>query len=146
MKKNLLVLVIIIIINIIFLATRPKQKNVYYKEETIKRDTIVKIEKVYDRVFVDNTKIINDTIIINDTVYIKDNPHEYVFDTTDYTLSINAVKLNSYKLDLHVEEKVIVKDKVVKNRIEHGIQMGIGYGVFNNKPDLYIGYGIQFNF
>ena len=145
MKKILLILAIIAI-NVIIVATNPYQKTVYIEKEKIVRDTIIKIEKEYQRVYIDNTKIINDTIIINDTVYIKDKPYEYTFDSTDYTLSINAVKLNSYKLDLHIEDKVVVKDKIVKKRINHGIQLGVGYGVFTHKPDVFIGYGIQYNF
>lgn len=35
---------------------------------------------------------------------------------------------------------------VKKQRINWGVQAGIGYGVFTHKTDLYIGLGIQYNF
>ena len=39
-------------------------------------------------------------------------------------------------------ERIITKSK----RFTHGIQGGAGYGLTTHRPDIYIGYGAQFNF
>ena len=43
------------------------------------------------------------------------------------------------------QTQTITKTITRKKRWNYGIQTGIGYGVYNRKPDLYIGVGIQYN-
>ena len=43
------------------------------------------------------------------------------------------------------QTQTITKTVTKKKRWNYGIQTGIGYGVYNRKPDLYIGVGIQYN-
>ena len=44
-----------------------------------------------------------------------------------------------------IQTQTITKTVTKKKRWNYGIQTGLGYGVYNRKPDLYIGVGIQYN-
>lgn len=43
------------------------------------------------------------------------------------------------------QTQTITKTVTRKKRWNYGIQTGIGYGIYNRKPDLYIGLGLQYN-
>ena len=43
------------------------------------------------------------------------------------------------------QTQTITKTVTRKKHWNYGIQTGFGYGVYNSKPDLYIGVGIQYN-
>ena len=43
------------------------------------------------------------------------------------------------------QTQTITKTVTRKKHWNYGIQTGFGYGVYNRKPDLYIGVGIQYN-
>ena len=44
-----------------------------------------------------------------------------------------------------IQTQTITKTITRKKRWNYGIQTGFGYGIYNRKPDLYIGVGIQYN-
>lgn len=44
-----------------------------------------------------------------------------------------------------IQTQTITKTITKKKRWNYGIQTGLGYGIYNRKPDLYIGVGIQYN-
>lgn len=44
------------------------------------------------------------------------------------------------------QTQTITKTITKKKHWNYGIQTGIGYGIFNRKPDLYIGVGLTYNF
>lgn len=44
------------------------------------------------------------------------------------------------------ETQTITKTITKKKHWGYGVQTGFGYGIFNRKPDLYIGMGITYNF
>ena len=44
-----------------------------------------------------------------------------------------------------IQTQTITKTVTKKKCWNYGIQTGFGYGVYNRKPDLYIGVGIQYN-
>ena len=44
-----------------------------------------------------------------------------------------------------IQTQTITKTITKKKHWNYGIQTGLGYGVYNRKPDLYIGVGIQYN-
>ena len=79
--------------------------------------------------------------IEEDSVKIKGNVY---FDEPMFSFSNVTVKYP-------FRTKTITKSRVdtlkITNNVQkwftHGIQVGVGYGVFNNKVDLYIGYGVQ---
>lgn len=43
------------------------------------------------------------------------------------------------------QTQTITKTVTKKKHWNYGIQTGLGYGIYNRKPDLYIGLGIQYN-
>ena len=44
-----------------------------------------------------------------------------------------------------IQTQTITKTVTRKKHWNYGIQTGIGYGVYNRKPDLYIGVGVQYH-
>ena len=44
-----------------------------------------------------------------------------------------------------IQTQTITKTVTKKKHWNYGIQTGFGYGIYNRKPDLYIGFGIQYN-
>lgn len=57
-------------------------------------------------------------------------------------------QLDSISFDLKYPVTTIYIDRtqIKKKHFNHGIQVGVGYGVFNKRPDLYVGYGFQYSF
>lgn len=127
----------------------------YEKIDTVLRiDTFIYHKIDYDTVFNNDTIHSTDTIVRDSVVYIRDVPFTYKYNTSDYDLEINAVKLNWYKLDYHrkdtftltVPQYVYIEKEKKRFQFTHGLQFGLGYGLFNHKPDLYVGYGFQLKF
>ena len=44
-----------------------------------------------------------------------------------------------------IQTQTITKTVTKKKHWNYGIQTGFGYGIYNRKPNLYIGVGIQYN-
>ena len=131
------------------------------KTEIVKKDTIVTFKKDFDTVFVSQTKYKDlyhyDTIHIKDKItnvekiYISDSIKNYFFNNSEYDLSINAVKLDNYKLDIHAKDTVrytetinTVTYKKRSNKPQIGVFGGIGYGFTSKQLDPFIGIGIVF--
>ena len=142
-----------LMLNVYLLTREDKTIEKEVVEYVEKKDTVVTIKKQYDTVFVSKTEYVPK--IINDTVYIRDISNEYRFNNSDYDLYVNAVKLNNYKLDIHAKDTITLYEtkyieKTVKENkrplITHGIQAGVGYGIINRRPDVFVGYGFQINF
>ena len=45
-----------------------------------------------------------------------------------------------------IQTQTITKTITKKKHWNYGIQTGFGYGIYNRKPDLYIGLGLTYNF
>ena len=121
-----------------------------------------------------NTVEVRDTVVIRDTlkfdnptlIYVKTEPDTLYIESIDSTVVMNketkVYRDSTYEAQIsgfqphldHIKvfpkttyittEKVsYVKDK---RRLHHGLQLGIGYGFINRKPDVFIGYGVQINF
>ena len=58
------------------------------------------------------------------------------------TMSIWAKK-TSYTIDRTITKTIPIKDS---KRFKIYPTIGIGYGVFSRKPDMYIGIGLTYNF
>lgn len=134
--------------NMYFLLT-PKQ-CVY--DQIVVKDTVFVSIRDIDTVYVNNTMYRHiyhyDTVVVNDKVYIKDTLYDYYFEQDDYTLNVSAVRLDKYKLDIHLRDTVrintIMHQPVKKERWSIGITGGVGYGLINKKPDAYVGVGITY--
>ena len=132
------------------------------KTEIVKKDTIVTFKKDFDTVFVTQTRYNDihhyDTIHIKDKitnvekVYIHDTIKNYSFNEKDYDLSIDAVKLDNYKLNIHKKDTIKYTETVYqtinkpkKNWITIGLNAGYGYGFKSKQLEPFIGLGINFN-
>ena len=64
--------------------------------------------------------------------------------TDNYDIDSIALRFNVDYPKI-TQTQTITKTIIKKKRCNYGIQTGIGYGIYNRKPDLYIGVGIQYN-
>ena len=64
--------------------------------------------------------------------------------TDNYNVDSIALRFNVDYPKI-IQTQTITKTVTRKKRWNYGIQTGFGYGVYNRKPDLYIGVGIQYN-
>ena len=116
----------------------------------IKTDTIIKYKPVHDTVYL--SKYIVDTLKIKgDTVYkeVEIPIYTKVYKDSTYEAQISGYKAKLDYIKIYPKTYTVYKEKFVKSpkkRFNWGIQSGIGYGVINKKPDLYLGVGLQYNF
>lgn len=160
MKKLLYILSILLIISIslnIYYYNKGCSLNYKLEKEYItvqKRDTIVEYKYSTDTIYNTKTNTEYKYIAINDTVYIENKPEIYKDSTENYDITINAVKLNNYQLNIHHTDTITFTKEIIKNvytkpkkhHLNHGITLGVGYGVWNQKPDLFIGYSVMYSF
>ena len=64
--------------------------------------------------------------------------------TDNYDIDSIALRFNVNYPKI-TQTQTITKTVTRKKHWNYGIQTGFGYGVYNRKPDLYIGVGIQYN-
>ena len=64
--------------------------------------------------------------------------------TDNYDIDSIALRFNVDYPKI-IQTQTITKTVTRKKRWNYGIQTGFGYGIYNRKPDLYIGVGIQYN-
>ena len=132
------------------------------KTEIVKKDTISIFKKDFDTVFVSQTKYKDihhyDTIHVKDKVtnvekvYVHDTIKNYSFKETDYDLSINAVKLDNYKLNIHAKDTVRYTETVYntiykpkKNHFTLGLSVGYGYGIKSKDIQPFVGITATYN-
>ena len=160
MKKLIYILSILLIISLslnIYYCNKGCNSDYKLEKEYVtvqKRDTIVEYKYNTDTIYNTKTNTEYKYITINDTVYIANKPEIYKDSTENYDITINAVKLNNYQLNIHKRDTITFTNEIIKNvyikkkqnRFTHGISFGVGYGFINRKPDLFLGYSIQYNF
>ena len=132
------------------------------KTEIVKKDTISIFKKDFDTVFVSQTKYKDihhyDTIHVKDKVtnvekvYVHDTIKNYSFKETDYDLSINAVKLDNYKLNIHAKDTVRYTETIYqtinkpkKNHFTLGLSVGYGYGIKSKDIQPFVGITATYN-
>lgn len=125
-------------------------KNVNYEQI---RDTVVNYLHNFDTVYVERwhqspTQYVYDTIHVENKVYIRDTVQAYEFREKDYDLAVGAVKLDWYKLDIHATDTIHYPHTTIVNkqkRFNVALQGGVGYGIINKKPDVFVGVGVSYN-
>ena len=160
MNKTSFIISILLIISLSFnvhQCNRKKDKEYVNVEKEViveKTDTIVNFKYITDTIY--NTK--RDTeykyITVNDTTYIESKPEIYKDSTDNYDITIQSVKMDWYKLNIHHRDTITYTKEIIKNvytkpkkqHLNHGITLGVGYGVWNQKPDLFIGYSVMYSF
>lgn len=123
---------------------------------------------------INTVETIRDTVVIRDTlkfdnptlIYVKSEPDTLYIESIDSTVVMNketkVYRDSTYEAQIsgfqpHLDHiKVFPKTTYIttektsyiekKKHFNHGIQIGVGFGVINRKPDVFIGYGVQINF
>ena len=155
MKKLIYILSIILIISLalnVHQCNRKKDVVEIEKEVIVEKcDTIIQTKLKTDTIYFNDIQY--KTIDVRDTVWIEAKNREYKDSTENYDITINAVKLNNYQLNIHHTDTITYTNEIIKNvyikkkyHFTHGISLGFGYGFINRKPDLFLGYSIQYNF
>lgn len=121
-----------------------------------------------------NTVEVRDTVVIRDTlkfdnptlIYVKSEPDTLYIESIDSTVVMNketkVYRDSTYEAQIsgfqphldHIKvfpnttyittEKTSYIEK--KKHFNHGIQIGVGFGVINRKADVFVGYGFTYNF
>ena len=155
--KEILILAILLTVSVMFNLYQLFRPDTIQEKEVIvtKTDTVINIVKDYDTVYINKTKYKDvykyDTLYKDSVVYLRDTVHNYQFREPDYSLSIDAMKLDNYKLDIHARDTVTVTntvEKYVKRKkqwINVGLQAGYGYGFQSRQFEPYAGVGVQIN-
>lgn len=160
MKKLIYILSILLIISLslnIYYYNKGCSSGYNLEKEYItvqKRDTIVEYKYRTDTIYNTKTNTEYKNITINDTVYIENKPEIYKDSTDNYDITIQSVKMDWYKLNIHHRDTITYTKEIIKNvytkpkkqHFNHGITLGVGYGVWNQKPDLFIGYSVMYSF
>ena len=124
---------------------------------------------------INTVETIRDTVVIRDTlkfdnptlIYIKSEPDTLYIPSIDstvridketklykdslYELQLSGIRPNLDYINVYPKTTYITTEKVSyvkekKKHFHHGIQAGIGFGIINRKPDVFVGYGVQINF
>ena len=146
------IIFLIILFNVYSLGKKSVEPTIIEKVDTIKRtDTITIYKPIPDTVYL--TKIVKDTLYSTDstktevdipitTTICKDSTYEA--SVSGFKANLDYVKVFPTQTTIYKEKTLEIKEK--QPLIKHGVQVGVGYGMINNKPDFYIGYGISINF
>lgn len=91
------------------------------------------------------------TIYLTDTTYIVLPIEKKRFQTDNYDLTISGFEPQLESITVFPEKKYIYYTTVLneekkKVTFNHGIQGGLGYGLFTQKIDVWLGYGFQLSF
>ena len=157
MKKLIYILSIILIISLsfnVYQCNRKKDKEyVNIEKEVIveKTDTIIQTKLKTDTIYFNDIQY--KTINVRDTVWIEAKNREYKDSTEDYDITINAVKLNNYQLNIHKRDSIQYENKIIRETIvkkekqnPFGVSLflGPGYDLYNKQMGVSVGIGLTF--
>ena len=159
MNKTSFIISILLIISLSFNVhqcnrKRDKEYVNVEKEVTVeKTDTIIDYMYKTDTIYNTKTNTEYKYITKNDTAYIESKPEIYKDSTDNYDITIQSVKMDWYKLNIHHRDTITYTKEIIKNvynkkkqHFNHGITLGVGFGLWNQKPDLFIGYSVMYSF
>ena len=115
---------------------QPTRTDTIYRTDTFTNEVVQHIQKTYevDSLYKDETCIPPASV----------NYHLFVR-TDNYDVDSIGLKFN-VDYPRITETQTITKTITKKKHWGYGVQTGFGYGIFNRKPDLYIGMGFTYNF
>ena len=160
MKKGFWIVVAVLVasiaMNVWFWTTEP-EPSIVIKRDTVWRDSIIREplpaetintgRVVYLRIPVPGKRdTLRDTI--RDSIDIPVPIYQKRYEDSLYTAWVSGFepKLDSIDLRLPTITETVTKTIVKPSPLfSVGIQAGAGYGVFNRKPDIYVGVGGQLN-
>lgn len=108
-------------------------KEVEVRWDTVRKDTILPIV----------SRTYSDTISKEDGAELR-----YRASVSGHNPSLDSISFDLTYPKI-TETKTVTITETVKEkapRVSVGVQTGFGYGVFNKKPDLYVGFGLSYRF
>ena len=157
MNKTSFIISILLIISLSFNVHQCNRKRdkeyVNVEKEVIveKTDTIIQTKLKTDTIYFNDIQY--KTINVRDTVWIEAKNREYKDSTEDYDITINAVKLNNYQLNIHKRDSIQYENKIIRETIvkkekqnPFGISLflGPGYDLYNKQMGVSVGIGLTF--
>ena len=155
MKKLIYILSIILIISLalnVYQCNRKKDVAEIEKEVIVEKcDTIIQTKLKTDTIYFNDIQY--KTINVRDTVWIEAKNREYKDSTEDYDITINAVKLNNYQLNIHKRDSIQYENKIIKETIvkkekqnPFGVSLFLGpaYDLYNKQMGVSVGIGLTF--
>ena len=157
MNKTSFIISILLIISLSFNVHQCNRKRdkeyVNIGKEVIveKTDTIIQTKLKTDTIYFNDIQY--KTINVRDTVWIEAKNREYKDSTEDYDITINAVKLNNYQLNIHKRDSIQYENKIIRETIvkkekqnPFGISLflGPGYDLYNKQMGVSVGIGLTF--
>lgn len=112
----------------IYITKLVPKETIIQRFDTIRKDTILPIiENKY-----------------NDTICVKGDTAILGITTVGYPHSVDSISLDLRKSEL-IKTVTIEKTISKQRRFTYGVQVGMGYGMWSKKPDMYVGVGLQIN-
>lgn len=155
MKKLIYILSIILIISLalnVYQCNRKKDVAEIEKEVIVEKcDTIIQTKLKTDTIYFNDIQY--KTINVKDTVWIEAKNREYKDSTEDYDITINAVKLNNYQLNIHKRDSIQYENKIIRETIvkkekqnPFGVSLFLGpaYDLYNKQMGVSVGIGVTF--
>lgn len=139
-------------LNVYLAFIRPADVVEHTKTEYItERDTIVETRYDTKTVYVPRTEYRQ--IVVRDTAWVMDSLRAYRDSTDRYVLDVNAVRMDSYRLQIHSKDTIKVPEyhtvetfvKQKKSPFGVGVFAGMGYDPVNKTFGPQVGVGVTFN-
>ena len=114
---------------------QPTRTDTIYRTDTFTNEVAQHIQKTYevDSLQIDTTSKPHGSV----SYHLLVRTDNYDIDSIALRFNVNYPKI--------IQTQTITKTVTKKKHWNYGIQTGIGYGIYNRKPDLYIGVGINYN-
>ena len=154
MKRAFLILVALLIasiaVNVWQWRNHPKESTVI-EHDTVWKDSIIREPVAAETVRTERVVYVKVAVppdTVHDSIEVQIPIEQKRYEDSLYTAWVSGfqAKLDSIRLRLPEVHTTVTKTVVKPTPlITVGIQAGGGYGVFNRKPDVYIGIGAQVN-
>lgn len=166
MKNKIIIALLIVFLLIGFVIGCQCHKNPSEALETIDTVTVTRVDTFWKDTTITKTEFIpkkvevirHDTIIKNTVLPVERKLYEdTLINDNDsivlcaYVQGINA-KLDSTTAQWKKHKEIVTNTVTITKYVEKPKkifvlkpQVGFGYGVFNKKPDMYIGFGVSIN-
>lgn len=154
MNKNLVITVLSLLLALSITFQYLYHSNRNSTESSLKTDTIT-ITKI-DTVTVTKpviqyryiTQVITDTLYNTDSIKV---PVQIPIESKTYQDSTYRAVVSGYRASLDtiqvypIHAITTITNTIIKQkRFNIGVQAGVGYGLFNKKPDIYVGLGVSY--
>lgn len=154
MNKNLVIAVLSLLLALsitfqyLYHSNRNSAEN-SIKTDTVtitKIDTVTLIKPVIQYRYI--TQVITDTLYNTDSIKV---PVQIPIETKIYQDTTYRAVVSGYRASLDtiqvypIHAITTITNTIIKQkRFNIGVQAGVGYGFFNKKPDVYLGFGVSY--